>query len=83
MDYVSSKEKRYSGSYIQSTVKVVKFWLGYNSVELKRRIKVNGATGTPSLIQNRQLSFAPLLEEGELPSTFGRRSNKSPLRPNL
>jgi len=24
MDYVSSKEKKYTGSYIQSTVKVVK-----------------------------------------------------------
>ena len=26
MDYVSSKEKKYAGSYIQSTVKVVKSW---------------------------------------------------------
>ncbi len=28
MDFVSSKERKYTGSYIQSTVKVVKSWLG-------------------------------------------------------
>jgi hypothetical protein len=53
MDYVSSKEKKFTGSYIQSTVKVVKSWLSHNSVELKRRIKINGATQAPSLKEER------------------------------
>ncbi len=53
MDYVSSKEKEYTGSYIQSTVKVVKSWLSHNSVELKRRIKIKGATEAPSLKEER------------------------------
>ncbi len=53
MDYVSSKEKKYAGSYIQSTVKVVKSWLSHNGVELKRRIKINGATEAPSLKEER------------------------------
>jgi hypothetical protein len=53
MDYVSSKEKKYSGSYIQSTVKVVKSWLGHNRLELKRRIKIHGVADTPSLKEER------------------------------
>ncbi len=53
MDYVSSKEKKYSGSYVQSTVKVVKSWLSHNRVELKRRIKIKGAADTPSLKEER------------------------------
>jgi hypothetical protein len=53
MDYVSSKEKKYTGSYIQSTVKVVKSWLSHNSVELKRRIKIKGASEAPSLKEER------------------------------
>jgi hypothetical protein len=53
MDYVSSKEKKYTGSYIQSTVKVVKSWLSHNRVELKRRIKISGATDAPSLKEER------------------------------
>jgi hypothetical protein len=53
MDYVSTKEKQYAGSYIKSTVKAVKSWLAYNGVELKRKIKIRGADETPSLKEER------------------------------
>jgi hypothetical protein len=53
MDYVSSKEKQYAGSYIESTVKAVKSWLTHNGIELKRKIKIRGASETPSLKDER------------------------------
>lgn len=50
MDFVSSAEgKGYAGSYIHSTIKVVRSWLNYNRREIKGKIKIRGAWDTPSL----------------------------------
>jgi len=53
MDYVTDNEKKFAGSYLQTTVKVVKSWLNYNDVELRHKIKIRGANETPSLKDER------------------------------
>lgn len=42
-----------AGSYIASNVKAVKSWLSYNDVEIKSKIKIEGAGDTPSLKDER------------------------------
>ncbi len=49
MDYVTASEKKYAGSYIQTTVKVLKSWLNHNDVELRHKIKIRGVNETPTL----------------------------------
>jgi hypothetical protein len=53
MDYVTAHEKKYAGSYLQTTVKVVKSWLNHNDVELRHKIKIRGANETPTLKDER------------------------------
>jgi len=53
LDFVSSKEGEYAGSYIQSTLKAIKSWLSHNNREIKRKIKIRGAEDTPSLKDER------------------------------
>jgi len=54
LDCVSTMEKAgHAGSYIESTVKVVKSWLSHNGKEVKRKIKIKGARETPSLKDER------------------------------
>jgi hypothetical protein len=53
MDYVSAVEGNHAGSYIQNTIKVVKSWLAYNGIELKRKINITGARETPTLKDER------------------------------
>jgi len=53
MDYVTKNEKKYAGSYLQTTIKVVKSWLNHNDVELRHKIKIRGANETPSLKEER------------------------------
>jgi hypothetical protein len=53
MDYVTAKEKRYAGSYLQTTIKVIKSWLNYNDVELRHKIKIKGVNETPTLKEER------------------------------
>lgn len=54
LDYVSFMEKnRYSGGYIESTLKAVKSWLSHNGIEIRRRIKINGIRDTPTLKDER------------------------------
>lgn len=50
LDYVASEEKvGHAGSYISSTLKAVKSWLAFNGKEVRRKIKIRGASDTPSL----------------------------------
>jgi len=53
MDYVTKNERKYAGSYLQTTVKVLKSWLSHNGVEFRRRIKIRGVNETPSLKEER------------------------------
>lgn len=53
MDYVSTVENKHAGSYIHNTIKVAKSWLAFNGIELKRKIKINGAHETPTLTEER------------------------------
>jgi integrase len=53
MDYVSSVQAKHSGSYIHNTIKIVKSWLTFNGIELKRKIKITGAHETPTLTEER------------------------------
>jgi len=54
LDYVTSMEQRgYAGSYIHSTIKAVKSWLSHNGIEIKRKIRIQGAQETPSLKDER------------------------------
>ena len=53
MDYVTAHEKKFAGSYLQTTVKVLKSWLNHNDVELRHKIKIRGANETPSLKDER------------------------------
>jgi hypothetical protein len=53
MDYITDNEKKFAGSYLQTTVKVVKSWLNHNDVELRHKIKIRGANETPSLKDER------------------------------
>ncbi|MEM1994933.1 MAG: hypothetical protein QXW32_05630 [Nitrososphaerales archaeon] len=52
-DYVTSMEKDYAGSYIESVIKVIRSWLTFNGKELKVKIKIKGANDTPSLKDER------------------------------
>ena len=38
-----------AGSYINAALKAVKSWLAWNDIEIKKKIKINGAGRTPSL----------------------------------
>ena len=54
LDFVTKEEARdLAGSYIQTTVKVVKSWLAHNDIHIKRAIKVKGAQDTPTLRDER------------------------------
>jgi hypothetical protein len=54
LDCVSTMEKAgHAGSYIGSTVRVVKSWLPHNGKEVKRKIKIKGARETPSFKDER------------------------------
>jgi len=53
MDYVTSVQKRYAGSYIHNTIKVIRSWLAHNGIQLKRKIKITGAHETPTLKDER------------------------------
>lgn len=53
MDYVSTVQEKYAGSYIHNTIKVIKSWLAHNGIELKRKIKITGAHETPTLKDER------------------------------
>jgi len=53
-DYVSKLEKEgKTGSYIAGVVKVVKSWLNFNDIEIKKKIKIKGAQNTPTLKDER------------------------------
>lgn len=55
LDFVTKEQQRdLAGSYIQSTVKAAKSWLSHNDIQIKRPIKVAGATATPTL-ENEQV----------------------------
>jgi hypothetical protein len=54
LDFVTHEEKRgMAGSYIESSVKAVKSWLNYKGIQITRKIKVKGATRTPTLENER------------------------------
>ena len=54
LDCVSQMERNgNAGSYIESTVKAVKSWLGHNGKIVRRKIKIRGARDTPSLKDER------------------------------
>jgi len=54
MDMVSDLEKNgYAGSYISSNMKALKSWLAHNDIEVKTKIKIQGAEDTPSLREER------------------------------
>lgn len=54
LDQVTAMEKKGDmGSYIESAVKCVKSWLGYNGKEVRRKIKIMGARDAPSLREER------------------------------
>ncbi|MBI2185483.1 MAG: site-specific integrase [Thaumarchaeota archaeon] len=52
-DFVTSKQSKYAGSYIMSTIKALRSWLSHNGVEVKLRIKVKKADDAPSLKEER------------------------------
>jgi integrase len=54
LDYVSKLEKEgKSGSYVSSIMKALKSWLAYNDKEVKKKIKIRGASATPTLKDER------------------------------
>ena len=54
LDFVTYEEKRgMAGSYIESSVKAVKSWLHHKGKHMTRKIKVRGATYTPTLVDER------------------------------
>ena len=54
LDFVSSEEKRgVSGSYIHTSVKVIKSWLSYNGIVVPQKIKIRGQESTPTLKDER------------------------------
>jgi hypothetical protein len=54
LDLVTEMQKAgKAGSYIKSNVKAVKSWLSFNEVEIKGKIKIEGADDTPSLKDER------------------------------
>jgi hypothetical protein len=54
LDMVSGMEQEgRSGGYSHSILKAVKSWLVHNRIEVKRRIKIKGVQGTPTLRDER------------------------------
>ena len=54
LDTVTDMGKQgYAGSYIASVIKAVKSWLAFNDIELRRPLKIRGATDTPTLVNER------------------------------
>ena len=54
LDLVTRMQKEgNAGSYIESNLKAVKSWLYYNDIEIKNKIKVEGAEDTPTLKDER------------------------------
>lgn len=54
LDFVTHEEKRgMAGSYIMSTIKAIKSWLGHNGVFMRRKVKITGAYQTPTLQDER------------------------------
>jgi site-specific recombinase XerD len=54
LDYVSEMQgKGFAGSYINNTVKDVKAWLAFKGVYVRRKVKIEGATDSPSLKDER------------------------------
>jgi hypothetical protein len=54
LDYVSELEKDgKAGSYITSILKALKSWLAHSDKEVKKKIKVKGASATPTLMEER------------------------------
>ena len=54
LDFVTAEEKRgRAGSYIQSSLKAVKSWLLHNGLKLSLPVRVQGASDTPSLRDER------------------------------
>ena len=45
LDYVSMMEREgHADSYIKSALKAVKSWLAHNGIEIRRKIKIKGAS---------------------------------------
>ena len=54
LDLVTKMQKEgKAGSYIKSNIKAIKSWLSYNEIEIKNKIKIEGAEDTPSLKDER------------------------------
>ncbi len=53
MDYVSANQSEHSGGHVKNTLQAVASWLGFNDLQLRKRIKVRGADETPSLKDER------------------------------
>jgi ribosomal protein S13 len=60
-DLISEMEiKGKAGGYIQSILKVIKSWLSFNGIELRRKLKVRGANDTPTLRENQPITASHL-----------------------
>jgi hypothetical protein len=53
VDYIEQHGKDFAGSYMKTTVKVVKSWLKENDIEIKKDIKIKGSNLTPTLKNER------------------------------
>jgi hypothetical protein len=54
LDFVTEMEKRgCAGSYIESILKALRSWLSFNDREVRKKIKIKGASDTPSLENER------------------------------
>ena len=54
LDYVTwAEDEGHAGSYIHSTIKAARSWLAHNHREIRARIKIRGASDTPSLRDER------------------------------
>ncbi|HEV2429434.1 MAG TPA: site-specific integrase [Thermoplasmata archaeon] len=54
LDFVSNEEKAgRAGSYVKSSVKAVKSWLGFGERKLSTSIRIKGANATPTLSEER------------------------------
>ncbi|MCL4518687.1 MAG: site-specific integrase, partial [Thaumarchaeota archaeon] len=47
------KKEGKAGSYIHSNVKAIKSWLSFNDIEIKNKIRIEGASDTPTLKNER------------------------------
>jgi hypothetical protein len=60
-DLVSEMEiKGKAGGYIQSTLKAIKSWLGFNGIEVRRKVKIKGLNDTPTLRDNQPITSSLL-----------------------